>query len=106
MSFSILQYASIHNMIHNLICIPLNSILKGYFFTKYKNKGRNKQGKMDFDNPLHESAVQMAGNFVSKDFLSQKADKIYFMFNKCYLCKLEPIFLWKKKKSFFFFKED
>lgn len=54
---------------------------------------------MDFDNPLHESAVQMAGNFVSKDFLSQKADKIYFMFNKCYLCKLEPIFFGKKQTN-------
>lgn len=54
---------------------------------------------MDFDNPLHESAVQMAGNFVSKDFLSQKADKIYFMFNKCYLCKLEPIFFGKNKQT-------
>lgn len=64
---------------------------------------------MDFDNPLHESAVQMAGNFVSKDFLSQKADKIYFMFNKCYLCKLSNIF-WKKTNKqttrSIFFKED
>lgn len=50
---------------------------------------------MDFDDLLHKSAMLVPGKFVSKDFPSQKADTIYFVFKKHYLCKFDPLLLWK-----------
>lgn len=39
-----------------------------------------------------------------KDFLSQKPDSIYFIFNKPYLCKFDSILVWKKLQLVNFLK--
>lgn len=69
---------------------------------------------MDFDDLLHKSSMLVPGKFVSKDFLSQKADKIYFVFKKHYLCKFDPLLVWKelqvnafnKQTNFFWFNVE
>jgi len=51
---------------------------------------------MDFDSLLHKSAMRVSGKFESKDFFSQNDDKIQFVFKKPYLCKFDPLLVWKE----------